>query len=112
MNIFQIVAAFFGLLMMYIVSIHAKRRTFSSLESMLWLSLWGLFVMLAIFPGLLQGIADTLHFSRVFDLLVVGAFMVLVYLTFSNYIAHKKLRTKLEDFVRKAAIKNAKEVNQ
>lgn len=108
MSIFQIFAILFALFMLYIVSVHAKKKTFSWNETLAWGSLWVLFIILAIFPQLLQGISDTLNFSRVFDLLVVGAFMVISILTFSNYINNKKLSKKLEDAVRQGALESKK----
>ena len=107
MSIFQIFAILFGLFMLYIVSIHTKRKTFSTAESLIWISLWCLFIVLSAFPQLLQGVSNTLHFSRVFDLLIVSTFVIIVYLTFNNYVSNKRLQKKLEDVVRKMAIKNA-----
>lgn len=75
-------------------------------ESSLWYSVWLLFIVLAVFPHLVVGIANTLKFTRVFDLLVVGAFMILSIVAFNNYFAHKKLQEKIEKLVRYESIRN------
>lgn len=107
MSIFQIIAIFFALFMMYVTRIHKKQLAFSLAETLLWYSLWIVFAALALFPNLLTGITDLLHFARVFDLLIVGALMlltVIVVLTNFNQRADSK---RIERFVREHAIKNA-----
>lgn len=108
MSIFQIVAILFALFMLYTVSIHRKKKTLTNMESSFWLSLWVLFIIIAIFPNLLLGIAYLLHFSRVFDLLIVLALMIITIITFSNYFTYKKLHDKTEVIVRTIAIKEMK----
>lgn len=70
--------------------------------------MWGLFVIIALFPNLLLGITQRLSFQRVFDLLVVLAFMVLSVLVVMGYFTQKENQKKLEEFVRKQAIDETK----
>jgi hypothetical protein len=109
MSIFQLIALLFALFMLYIVRIHSRKQTLGMTETSVWTSIWLLFAVLSLFPGLLSGISDTLNFARVFDLLVVAAFMVVTYLTFSNYLANKKMLTRFDRLVRDQAIKSAKD---
>jgi len=101
MSIFQIGAVLFALFMIYWVRSNQKRSTLSTVESSLWYSVWLVFIVLALFPNLLLGIVSALNFARAFDLLVVGAFMILVMLNFYIYLKNKKLEKKLETLVRK-----------
>lgn len=103
MTIFQVVALLFALFMMYVTSIHGKKRNLSVIEVSLWLSTWGLFIIIALFPNVLLGITGVLRFSRVFDLLVVVALMVLSVLVFFSYFALKGLHRKVEVLVRELA---------
>lgn len=105
MSAFQIAAVLFALFMMYIVSIHSKKKVLSMSESSIWYSIWCLFIVVAIFPELVTGIATTLKFYRVFDFLVVSAFMILSVVAFTNYFAVKKLTTKIEEVVRSQSMK-------
>lgn len=111
MTLFQLLALLFGLWMMYEISIHAKKRLLSPLELGFWLSLWSLFVVIAVFPSLLLGLSQQLRFSRVFDMLVVGAFMVLSIMIFVSYFAHKEMKLRLNQLVQELAIKEAKKNN-
>lgn len=111
MTLFQIFALLFGLWMIYEISIHAKKRLLSHLELGFWISLWSLFVVIAVFPGLLMGLSQQLRFSRVFDLIVVGAMTVLCVMIFVSYFAHKETQVKLNKLIQELAIKEAKKSN-
>lgn len=108
MSIFQIGAVLFALFMIYWVRSNQKRAHLSTTEGSLWYSVWFIFVVLALFPNLLLGIVSALNFARAFDLLVVGAFMILVMLNFYIYLKNKKLEKKLETLVRKIALEKVK----
>jgi hypothetical protein len=105
----QVITVLFGLFMLYVVRIHRRKHHLEAFEYGAWIGVWGIFIFLSIFPQTVSGIAETLHISRVFDLLVIIAFMVLVYLTFQNYITYKKLEKKLEEIIRKRAIEKSHE---
>ncbi|GIK83883.1 MAG: hypothetical protein BroJett025_05050 [Patescibacteria group bacterium] len=111
MSIFQIGATLFALFMMYVVSIHKNKSKLSLIEMSFWYSMWGLFVIIALFPDLLTGITQRLSFQRVFDLLLVLALMVLTVLVVLSYFMQKENQKKLEEFVRKQAIDERKKAN-
>lgn len=104
MSIFQLGAVLFGLSMLYLVSIQRKKARLSDMEVSFWYTTWGLFIVIALFPILLIDIANLFHFSRVFDLLVVVALMVLSVVVLVSYFAYKEQSGKFEDLVRKIAI--------
>lgn len=104
MSIFQVGAVLFALFMLYVVSVHTKKKTFSAVESSLWFSVWILFIVLALFPDLLLGITHLLRFARVFDLLIVISLMILSIVVFLSYFSLKESNKKLEEIVRKQAI--------
>ena len=108
MSIFQIIATLFALFMIYWVRSNQKRHHLLIVEASLWYSVWFIFIVLALFPDLLLGIVNVLHFARVFDLLVVLAFMILVMLNFYIYLKNKKLEKRLEELVRKITLERVK----
>ena len=108
MSIFQLIAILFALFMMYVIRVKNRKYNLNGLESIGWHAVWIMFVVLAIFPGLLLGVVHTLNFGRVFDLLVVGAFMLLSTLLVFVYFKIKELDQKLERFTREDAIQKAK----
>ncbi len=108
MSIFQVIAVLFALFMLYVIKLHRNRRSIAQTEAFLWFSLWLLFIVIAIFPDLLLGIAHALTFQRVFDLLVVAAFMILSVMVFLGYFRQKRLEERLERYVRKSALDKGK----
>lgn len=104
MILLQAIATLFGLFMMYVVRIHRRKAHLESFEYGIWLAVWAVFIFLNIFPQTVQGIAQSLHLSRVFDLLVMISLMIIVFLTFQNRIQNKKIEKKLEEIIRKRAL--------
>ncbi len=111
MSIFQIGATLFALFMIYVVTIHKNKSQLSIIEMSFWYSMWGFFIIVSLFPDLLRGITQALHFQRTFDLLLVLALMVLTVLVVLSYFVQKENQKKLEEFVRKRAIDERKKAN-
>ena len=108
MIVFQIIAVLFAFLMIYIVNIHRRKHSLSTNEVWFWYFIWISFIIVSFFPQTLVGIAESLHFARTFDLLVVIAMMILTTIVVIGYFAQKDAAKKLEEYVRKEAIKKAK----
>lgn len=103
MSIFQILSVLFAIFMAYVARIHYHRAILSAIEVSAWYSLWMIFAVLAIFPNLLQGISDYLYFDRVFDLLIVGSFMVLSVLVIRTYFKYREMKIILEKIIEEQA---------
>lgn len=104
MSIFQLLSLLFAGFMIYVVRLKSTRYRASRVELVAWYSIWGIFAFLSLFPDILRGAVGALKFARVFDLLIVMAFMVLSLLVVFLYFAVKELAEKLETYVRKDAI--------
>ncbi|MBD3279115.1 MAG: DUF2304 family protein [Candidatus Pacebacteria bacterium] len=107
MSIFQIIAIFFAAFMIYVVRIHFRKLKLSKLELSFWYSLWLVFIVIALFPDWLLGITQILQFTRVFDLLIVIALMILTTIVIMSYFLQRENSKKLEEFVRKQAIEES-----
>lgn len=104
MFLFQLLAIVFGLFMMYVIRIHFRKGHFEKSEFWSWILVWSSFIFLSLFPQTIRFIAESLHIGRVFDAIVILAFMVLSSVVFANRIDIKKLEKKLEEKVRAKAI--------
>lgn len=102
----QIIAILFAIFMIYVAFLHWKRRDINGGEIFFWVILWLGFIIITLFPDILQNITQKLFFTRVMDFLMVVAFMILAFLGFQNYISNKRMEKKIEELVRKQAIKN------
>jgi len=106
----QIIAFLFAIFMIYVAFLHWKRKDINSGEFFFWVFLWLGFTLVALFPDILLNITKKLFFARVMDFLMVLAFMILAFLGFQNHVSNKKMGKKIEELVRKEALKEIKKV--
>lgn len=104
----QIIACLFAIFMIYVAFLHFKRRDIRGAEIFFWVLLWLGFIVITLFPKILESVSQLLFFARVMDLLMIIAFMILAFLGFQNYILNRKMERKIEELVRKEALKDPK----
>jgi len=90
------------------VVLHFKRGEISKSEIVSWIIMWAAAIVIIVFPELLRKFASTFLVTRVFDLMVIAGFILVISLVTSSYIRTKKLEKKLEDMVRREALKKSK----
>lgn len=105
----QIVGIIFGLLMAYFTFLHRKRREFSRTEAIAWLVLWAGLIVLMIIPNALNIFTERLGIARAFDLFAVVGFIIILSLSYHNYVTIGKLKKRLETNIRQEALKNVGE---
>lgn len=104
----QILALLFAFSMVYFALLHYKRGELNGIEISSWLVMWTVAIIIVIFPALLQSFAKTFFVTRVFDLMDIGGFILVITLVGMAYIRTKKLEKKLEELVRREALKENK----
>jgi hypothetical protein len=104
----QIIALIFAFSMIYVASLHYRRHELSKIEVVSWTVMWAAAIVIIIFPELLRHFASTFLVTRVFDLMVIGGFILVISLVGSAYVRTKKNEKKLEDLVRREALKDKK----
>jgi hypothetical protein len=107
MTLFQISSVLFALFMAYVTRVHHQKARLLPIEASFWYSLWFVFSVMAVFPQLLTGISQLFYFERVFDLLTVGAFMVLSFIGIRSYFLYKELCDRIEKLTRDKALQAA-----
>ena len=100
----QIIALLFAFSMVYFAVLNYKRRELSKTEIGSWVIMWAAAIVVVIFPNLLQGFARTFFVTRVFDLMVIGGFILVISMVSSAYMRTKRNEKKIEEMVRKEAI--------
>lgn len=108
----QIIAVLFAIFMIYVAFLHFKRKDINGGEIFFWTALWLGFIVVTIFPNILQNLTKLLFFTRVMDFLMVLAFMILAFLGFQNHIANRRMEKKIEELVRKQALKSMQKKNK
>lgn len=104
----QIIAILFAIFMVYVVFLHWKRKEVNGGETFFWTVLWFGFIFVTLFPNMFQSVTRLLFFTRVMDLLMVAAFMILAFIGFQNYVSNKKMEKKIEELIRKEALGSLK----
>ena len=99
----QLVMLGFALFMVYILYLHWKKREITILIFLMWMLIWGVFIVLIVFPKILQPYLNSTFNLNVVDLIMVVSFMVLTYVTIENNIKIKNYSEKMEVLVRKMA---------
>lgn len=103
----QIVGIIFSLSMIYFAILHFRRREIDVVEIAVWMFVWIFALSAIVFPDLLQPFARTFLFARLFDMMTVGAFLLVIVMTVKTYIATRKIEKKIENLVRKNSIEES-----
>ena len=96
----QISAILFALVMIYFAVLHYKRGEINGVEIFFWLLIWSATIFIILIPDILRIFAQTYLSTRLFDLMVVAGFVVVISMAVKAYITTKKLEKKLEKLIR------------
>lgn len=106
----QLIAGVFGLIMMYLSFLHYKRHEFNRYQFVVWEILWVGFVSVTLLPNRFNFVTERLGIARAFDLFAIVAFVIILFLTFHNYLLITKLEKRLEHKVRQSTLDDLKKV--
>jgi len=101
----QILGILFGFFMMYYTFLHYKRKEFTIKEYGFWFVFWALFVVITLFPQILDPLLATLNIARALDFFIIAGFLFLIFITVYTYTIVRKNQKKLEEVVRQIALK-------
>ena len=101
----QIIGILFGFFMMYYTFLHYKRKEFTMREYGFWLILWALFIVITLFPDILDPILKSLSIARALDFFIIIGFLFLIGMIFYTYTNVRANQKQLEEVVRKIALK-------
>ncbi len=104
----QLVAIIFALVMIYVSYLNYSRGELSRTEILTWYIIWIVTIVFVFFPQLLSSFAQTFSISRVFDLLVIGGFILVISMVYKTYVSTRKLEKKMEELVRNDSLKELK----
>lgn len=100
----QLILLFFAFFMLYITFTHWKKRQVGNSTMFVWLFIWLVFIFFTLVPKTLEPLLNELFFVRVMDIGMIGAFMVLTYISYENNVKIKQMEAMIEKLVRKLAV--------
>ena len=101
----QILGILFGFFMIYYTFLHYKRKEFTIKEYSFWFIFWGAFVIVTLFPQILDPFLATIGIIRALDFFIIAGFLFLIFVAFYTYSQTRKNQKKLEEIVRNIALK-------
>ena len=101
----QILGVLFGFFMMYYTFLQHKRKEFTIKEYSFWFIFWSAFVIVTLFPQILDPVLTTLNIGRALDFFIIAGFLFMIFVIFYTYTIVRKNQKKLEEVVRNIAIK-------
>ena len=101
----QILGILFGFFMIYYNFLQYKRKEFTIKEYGVWFIFWGTFVVLTIFPQVLDPLLATFGIIRALDFFIITGFLFLIFVMFYTYVQVRRTQKKLEALVRNIALK-------
>jgi len=104
----QIIAIFFAFMMIYLALLNYRRGEIDRIEFFSWTTIWSLTIFIVVFPVLLRDLAQHFFITRLFDLIVVGGFILVISMVSKAYLKTRKIEKKLEELVRQKALKDVK----
>ena len=104
----QILGILFAIFMLYYTFLHHKRKELTIKEYLFWIFLWGIFIVLTLFPWLLKPLVKSIGFARTMDFFIVAGFMFLIGSLFYVYLLVRGNQKRIEEVVRKVAIEKEK----
>ncbi len=104
----QIIGILFALFMIYFALLHYKKAELNGLEIYSWIIIWIIVILMVIFPSVVRTYAMEFAISRVLDLMIGGALILVFIMVGSAYIRVNKLEKRMEELVRKLALKEKK----
>ncbi len=104
----QITGVLFALMMVYFAILHFKKGHLNAIEIASWIIIWVLVIFIVLFPEIVRIYAASFAISRVLDLLIAGAFIVVFVMVTGAYIRVNQLEKRIDDLVRKLALKEKK----
>ena len=104
----QIIAILFAFAMIYFALLHYRRGEIDKTEILSWVVIWTATILIVIFPEFLRRFALSFFITRLFDLIVVGGFILVISMVARIYVKTRRIEKKLEELIRDEALKNVK----
>ena len=105
MELLQILGIGYLLMMFYLTFLYYKRNNYSLRSFIFWTIVWIFGVLLLIAPETVSFVTQKMGVARVIDFYLIIGLMFFSIICFLNYATVKRSEAKIEELVRKLALK-------
>lgn len=105
----QLIGLLFGTFMMYFTFLNFKQNKFTGKEHMVWLCIWIVFLVITLFPSVLNPILEALNIYRAMDLYISIGFLFFIIIIFYIYSITRVNQQQIEVLTREIAHLTVKE---
>lgn len=102
----QLIGIMFTVFMVYLTFLGYKQNKISKMEWIIWLMVWISFIIVTLFPSILNPILETLNLYRAMDLYISIGFLFFIIVIFNIYTSLRSTQIKMESIVRELANKS------
>ena len=104
----QLIGIMFTIFMVYLTFLNYKQNKFSNGEWLMWLFAWVAFLVITMFPSILNPVLETLNLYRAMDFYISIGFLFFIILMFNTHTSLRSVQRKLETITRELAIERVK----
>jgi len=102
----QLIGILFGLFMVYFSFLNYKQNKFTSKEWIAWLVVWAVFLIITVFPAILNPVLIALNLYRAMDFYISIGFLFIIFMLFYTYSIVRTNQQKIEIITREVAFAN------
>ena len=106
MEAMQIIILIFALFALSRVFTNLGHKNLEKVEATFWMLFWAMVIFIAIFPQIIDGLANLFGVTRGVDLAIYFSILLLAYLIFRLYAQINSMEKKITKIIRTVAIKN------
>ncbi len=103
---YQIIILILSIAAILLATYRFRNNTFSNSNYLLWLIVWILVIIIALFPQITSIIANTFGFGRGLDAILIIGTILIFYLLFKLYNKIEDQRKRINDLVSQLAVYN------
>lgn len=107
MTAIQLLAVLGSLLMAYVTYTALRRRELHLAESVVWMVVWVVLMVVSLFPDRLRALIAPLAVARLLDLVMIAGIFFLAVFVFALNRSLRRLENRIERLVRELALASA-----
>src|SRR3989344_3361983 len=107
-DVIQILGIGYLLVMLYLSFLYYKKNHYTLRSFLFWVAVWAISVLLLAFPRTSSLLTQTLNVPRVIDFYLILGLMFFSIICFLSFMAVKRNEARVEELVRRLALKDAK----